>query len=188
MKSVPAFVLCLLLGVAVLLAGCGGGGGGNSTGGGAGAVAGQKGGAGGGEAGGESSSGGEESRVAPTSESKQEFVAKATGLCKKQQKAMQANAGKFFKKARKSSSVQANQDRFVKQVLAPGFEAEVEALRKLGAPEGEEEQVEAVLAAIELAIEEARRDPPSYFEGAAVFKEASRVPAAYGVPVCGEIS
>ncbi len=197
-KPVLTVVLCLLLGCAIPLAGCGGGGGdsGSTENGGeaaAGANAGREGGGGGsgeeaGEAG-ESTSGGEESTLAPTSESKQEFVVKATSLCKKQQKSMRAGVLDFLKSAKDSkASVQASQRRFVEEVLAPGFEAEAEGLRNLGAPEGEEEQVEAVIAAIELAIEEARRDPSAYFGGAPVFKEASRVPAAYGIPACGTIS
>jgi|GEM_PF-3179629 len=188
-KSVLTVVLCLLLGGAALLAGCGGGGGGDSAAESAEEAAGSsregEAGAGGG-GGGEPPAEGTGSNLKPTSESKREFVKKATAVCKKQQKAMQAQARKFIKNASRTF-VKVNQRRFVERVLAPGLEAEASALRELGAPQGEEEQVEAVIAAVGLMAEKARRDPPSYFENAAVFKEAAKVPAAYGLNACGAI-
>lgn len=167
-KRVLTIALCLALGCLVLFAGCGGGDGGGST------------------------AGGEGSSLEGTSETKQEYVAKANGVCEKQQKAMQADASSFLKKkAGTNASVEANQRGFVEQVLAPGLEAEAEALRKLGAPKGEEEEVKAVIVAIERVVEEASQDPAAYFKGitgSPMSQEASQAAAAYGIPACGTIS
>ena len=188
--SVAVLVACLLLSGAVL-AGCGGGGdkeGSTTTAAGGEVAAKGEGGEGAARSGSTeaSESGGAAQTAKP--QSKAEFVTAANALCTKWQRQAQTKLTALFKSASAEGSKQAAMQRIVEKAIAPTMEAEAEGLRALGAPQGEEEEVEAVAAAIEAVVDEARQDPTAFVTDANAFKSAEHAARAYGIGACGRVS
>src|SRR5262245_42829183 len=73
----------------------------------------------------------------------------------------------------------------VAEVLVQNLIQQAEDLEALGAPEGDEEQVEEILVSLEGAAGEIEDDPSIIFEGEAL-KEPSKLAGDYGFEVCGE--
>lgn len=73
----------------------------------------------------------------------------------------------------------------VSEVLVPALNQQAEELSELGAPEGDEEQVEEIVTSLQEAADEVEEDPSRAFEGQPL-DEASRLAADYGFEVCGE--
>ncbi len=75
--------------------------------------------------------------------------------------------------------------RIVIGIVIPALQAEVDAISSLGAPEGDERKVEAIIAAVERGIDELEADPLSALDGPPPsLREAGRLAAAYGSRVC----
>ncbi|HSK49535.1 MAG TPA: hypothetical protein VK889_03475 [Solirubrobacterales bacterium] len=70
-------------------------------------------------------------------------------------------------------------------MLVPALDRQVDELRALGVPEGDEEQVDEILVAVEDASAEVADDPSIAFEGETL-KEADELAKDYGFKVCGE--
>ena len=183
-KSIRVFGVCLLLS-GLLAAGCGDEEGAP---------------AGGATTGAEASDGQGESadgaagELEPTSESKAEYTAKANALCKKRKRQIQADLMRIFKEVQEEEGSQSQQQqqaglrKLVEEAVAPGLEAEAEELRELGAPDGDEAQVEEVLAAIEALVAEMRETPQAFATNPAAFEKAQRPARKYGIGACGSVS
>ena len=71
-------------------------------------------------------------------------------------------------------------------IVVPALESEVAAIDALGAPEGDEETVEAILDATRAGISEIESDPQSLLDGPPPsLAEAERLARAYGSQQCG---
>jgi hypothetical protein len=68
--------------------------------------------------------------------------------------------------------------------LVPVLNREIEELDALGAPEGDEEQVEEIIASLEGAAGEIEAEPALAFEGEPL-AESGELAKAYGFRVCG---
>ena len=77
--------------------------------------------------------------------------------------------------------------RVVLGVAIPALEAEVRAIRALGAPKGDEREVEAIVAATEDGIDEIRADPVGVVDRGppAALRRAAQLSRAYGSQECG---
>jgi len=76
----------------------------------------------------------------------------------------------------------------VAELTASGIEDQVSGIRGLTPPEGDEEQIEAILSAAEEGAEEIRNDPDSLGAGGVPnerLAEANDLAVAYGLTVCG---
>jgi hypothetical protein len=73
-------------------------------------------------------------------------------------------------------------------VGVPALEKEAEELSELTPPEGDEEAVDAIVAAIEEANEETLQDPTRAAEGSedSPYAQPEKLARAYGFKVCGE--
>jgi hypothetical protein len=73
-------------------------------------------------------------------------------------------------------------------VGVPALEQEAEELSELTPPEGDEEEVDAIVAAIEEANEETLQDPSLAAEGSedSPYANSEKLARAYGFKVCGE--
>jgi len=77
-------------------------------------------------------------------------------------------------------------ERVATSIVVPALESEVRAIRAIGAPEGDEAQVEAILAATEQGIAAIERDPRGLLEGVPPpLARAQRRAEAYGSRQCG---
>jgi hypothetical protein len=75
----------------------------------------------------------------------------------------------------------------VETVIVPNLKTQSELIRGIGAPEGDEEQIEEMLDSLDQAIEEAEDDPESLFnEDTDPFGDANEKAQAYGFSECGE--
>jgi hypothetical protein len=119
--------------------------------------------------------------------SKAEFIKKADAACKKGEEEVQKDFGAFAKKHENvKKPTGADYAELVDVVLVENVENEVADLRALGAPEGDEKEVEAMLKAREDSIEKAQANPKAVVRGNEdIFGEASKLAKAYGLKECG---
>jgi hypothetical protein len=77
---------------------------------------------------------------------------------------------------------------FVLNTAVPDFREELEEIRSLTPPHGDEQRVAAIYDAVEAAVDQLEANPQSFADDAAVrrtFAEARRVGRAYGLRECG---
>lgn len=124
-----------------------------------------------------------------TSESltKVEFIKQGDRICEKANEQSETEAEEFaeengftLEKASKDQLEEA-----VAEVLVPNLNQQAEELDALGAPEGDEEQVEEIIVSLEDAAGEIEDEPKLVFAGE-VLKEPSELASDYGFKVCGE--
>jgi hypothetical protein len=130
--------------------------------------------------------GGDSSGTAASSISKEEFIAKADVICKKGTERLQKALFGVLKEQRNLANVsKAEQEKIVTTVMVPSVSREVEELRALGVPDGDEEKVDAIVGALEEGVETAERNPEVVTKSSdAVFGIASRIAGEYGLKAC----
>jgi len=118
---------------------------------------------------------------------KVEFIKQGDAICKKANEQSETEAEEFADEndfeLEKASDEQLEEA--VAEVLVPSLNRQAEELDALGAPEGDEEQVEAIIVSLEDATGEIEDEPSLVFEGQ-VLKEPSELAEDYGFKVCGE--
>ncbi len=78
-------------------------------------------------------------------------------------------------------------DEAAETILIPSVTKQIEELRALGTPEGDEGELDQLLTAAEAAIEEGEEDPSSMSsENSNPFEAVNKEAAAYGLTACGE--
>jgi hypothetical protein len=118
---------------------------------------------------------------------KTEFIKQGDAICKKGNDQSEKEAEEFAEEndftLEKASKEQIEEA--VAEVLVPNLEKQAEELDELGAPEGDEEQVEEIITSLEKAAGEIEDEPSAIFEGQ-VLKKPSELADDYGFKVCGE--
>jgi hypothetical protein len=72
-------------------------------------------------------------------------------------------------------------------VILPNVQQQAEEIRELGAPEGDEDQVDELLTSLEDAVAEGEDDPELLFKGDTdPFAKVNELATDYGFKVCGE--
>jgi hypothetical protein len=95
--------------------------------------------------------------IATSPLSKAEFIKKATAACGRESKGVVQKAAGYLKKlSAKKGAQPVLEAKAVKVVLVPVIEAKNAAVRKLGAPAGDEERIEAMLANQQETVEEVK--------------------------------
>lgn len=116
--------------------------------------------------------------------SRAQFLALANGICTKGDEAIQAEARTQFPNGRATAS-EKQREQFALDVVAPNLQKQVLAIRKLGAPQGDEATVEIVVKELQAAILEVKRNPASFGKGnAEPLAKANKFAAAYGLNAC----
>jgi len=129
----------------------------------------------------------DDSTEATVTLTKTEFIDQADQICKQAGEDSEAEAEEFAEE-NDFELEKANQEQLeeaIDEVLVPALNGQVEEIKELGTPEGDEEQVEEILVALEDASDEVGADPSRAFE-AEPLKKAKRLAQAYGFKVCGE--
>lgn len=118
---------------------------------------------------------------------KTEFIKQGDAICKEANEDNEAEAEEYaeengftLEKASKEELEEA-----VGDVLVPSLERQADELSELGAPEGDEEQVEEIIVALEDATAEIEDDPGAVFSGKTLDKP-EKLAGAYGFKVCGQ--
>jgi hypothetical protein len=131
--------------------------------------------------------------ISTSSLSKAEFIKRADAICAKGQQQVERNFGAYAKKTNLNvqqvtkNPTKQQVDGLVHSVLLPAIKQEVTQIRALGAPRGDEDKIEAMLAAVEEGIETAEDLPRTVLEKTDVaFGVSSRLAKEYGLVACGQ--
>jgi hypothetical protein len=125
--------------------------------------------------------------AAPT---RAEFIKQGDAICKQGDAKIEAG----FEEFAEANGIPKNQEpsnaqgvEIVETVIVPNIKSQGEQLRALGAPEGDEEQITAMLDSLDEAVEGAEEDPESLFdEKSDPFGDANKQAQEYGLAVCGQ--
>jgi maltose-binding protein MalE len=121
--------------------------------------------------------------------SKAEFIKEGDAICEKGNQSIESEAEEFAEEngIDVEKPTTAEQEEVVSDVVGPGIATEAEEIGALGAPSGEEAEVEAIVAAVEAGAEEAEENPSSIVEveGGGPFAEANKLANNYGFKICG---
>lgn len=125
----------------------------------------------------------EGAEVTTSSLSREEFVKRASAACQKEREKILAETAAFVKRL---GTEEIPVTRVVRSVQLPKIEAEIEIIRSLGAPEGDEEEIEEILAAQEVAVEEVRgvEQIKTFNEVEKYFADATEMFRDYGFTAC----
>jgi hypothetical protein len=120
---------------------------------------------------------------------KAEFLKQGNQICDEGNKEINAGFEEFLKKnnlSHRQKPTQAQREEVAETVILPGVAKQVEGVKALGAPSGEEEKVDAIIEGAEEAIEEAEEDPAAFVneEGGDPFKEVDKLTSEYGLTSC----
>jgi hypothetical protein len=114
---------------------------------------------------------------------KVEFLAEADRICNATNVRIEAAADDLLAGPRDPKPAEVR--RVVIAVAIPALEAEVRAIRALGAPAGDEREVNAIVAATERGIAQVRADPVAVLDGPPpALREAGRLAREYGSSEC----
>jgi hypothetical protein len=123
--------------------------------------------------------------------SKAEFLKKGNAICKEGNESINGEFEEFDKENNLSETAEPpkeEQEEAVEQVLIPAINRQVEEVKALGTPEGDEGELAELISAEEGVVEEAEENPLLLFESTAKQKEANKLAIDYGLTVCGEES
>jgi hypothetical protein len=111
---------------------------------------------------------------------KADFVAKANAICATGNKQIDAD----LKAVGDNPSEQEMQDA-IKTKLIPNVESQLDDIRDLGSPKGDEDKVKAIVDNAQSAADKVKEDPSLLTqEGADPFEEANRLAGDYGLSEC----
>jgi hypothetical protein len=138
--------------------------------------------------GGDDTSSGGDSSESTSSLTKPEFIKQADTICEKGNESIAAEAEEFAEEndidIEKPTTAQ--QEEVVSDVIAPAIHEQAEKIDDLGAPSGEEDEVTAIVEAVENGADEAEASPDTIVEGdEGPFEEANELATKFGLKVCG---
>jgi hypothetical protein len=133
--------------------------------------------------GGSSSSTSSETTAAIT---KAEFVSKGNAVCVKGEKAQEAEINAYIKKngLEKKKPTKAQEAELVETVLVPSVQSQIDGVKALGAPGGEEQQVNSALELSQKTLERVEANPELAFGKESVFAAAGKQLHALGLKHC----
>ncbi len=116
-----------------------------------------------------------------------EFIKKADAACRKGEEEIQKEFAVYIKGHEDvTSPTEDDYSELVETIFVPSAEQEMDEIRALGIPRGDEDQVEALLDARERSIEAAKDEPKALISNSKkIFGEASKLANDYGLKDCG---
>jgi hypothetical protein len=117
---------------------------------------------------------------------KAEFIKQGDQICKQAEDDSEVEAEEFAEENGFTLDDASDEqlEEAIGEVLVPALDRQAEEIDALGAPEGDEEQVEEILTALDEASAEVADNPSIAFKGDPL-KEADQLAKAYGFKVCG---
>lgn len=115
---------------------------------------------------------------------KAEFVKQANAICKEGRSEREELFKTFTAEVKSGDVSREDQESLVTVVLKPPLEKTIESLEGLGAPEGDEKQVEAITAAMKKGLEKAEANPLVALRTNIQFAESNNLSAKYGLTDC----
>jgi hypothetical protein len=117
---------------------------------------------------------------------KAEFVAKGNAVCAKGEKAQEAEINAYVKKhgLEKKKPTKAQNAEIVETVLVPNIQSQIDGVKALGAPSGEEQQVNSALELSQQTLEKIEANPELAFGKGDPFAAAGKQLHALGLKEC----
>lgn len=117
---------------------------------------------------------------------KAEFVAKGNAVCVKGEKAQEAEIDSYFKKhgLENKKPSKAQETELVETVLVPNIQSQIDGVEALGAPRGEEQQVNSALELSQQTLEKIEANPELAFGKNDAFAAAGKQLHALGLTKC----
>jgi hypothetical protein len=122
--------------------------------------------------------------------SKAQFVKQGNAICRKGNAKLESDFEEFaaernLPEGRKPSN--AVLEEITETILVPGITSQLEEIRALGAPEGDEGEVDEIFTGVEEAVEQAEEDPLFFAENESPkLKAVNKQAREYGLTVCGQ--
>jgi hypothetical protein len=143
----------------------------------------------GGSSGGDTSAGGStatSASIKTSSLGEAEFIKQANAACQEARKGLIKRASSFLKQQSKTERNEDNLAGLTKAAVLPTVRAEMAAIRRLGAPAGDEDEVGAFVAAEQEAVAHLAKLKHIYsrFEMERYFTDAAKLARAYGIDGC----
>jgi hypothetical protein len=111
---------------------------------------------------------------------KAEWIAKADVICQQGNQEIEQAANEQFGNEKPS---EADIQQFTQGVVLLGTQDQVDKIRDLGAPSGDEDQVNKILDTVQADIDKAKSDGSSISES--TFADGNALAKQYGLKVCG---
>jgi hypothetical protein len=118
---------------------------------------------------------------------KSEFLAQGNSICKKGNQEIDSDFESFAKKhdlKENDGLTDAEATEASEEILIPNVQKQVDQIHALGAPEGQEAQVDAILSAAQKGIDELKKDPTAIQGNNDPFAEANKLAKDYGLTAC----
>jgi hypothetical protein len=122
---------------------------------------------------------------------KSKFIEKADAICEANSEEIQEEFARYLEVKSKKSKGASTEDllddhaaEIVNTIAIPHFEEEVDRIGQLGAPSGDEEEVTAILIAMDQVIEKATEQPKAFIQSGASFGKAAKLARSYGLTAC----
>jgi hypothetical protein len=119
--------------------------------------------------------------------SQAEFVERAEEICKTETEEALARMGPYVQRLEREGNGAGGprelQAEAIQAIILPSVESQIDQIRKLGVPSGDEEQVKAFLTALEDAVDTSEAAPLTPRANAA-FSRVNRIGRAYGLRRC----
>jgi hypothetical protein len=137
--------------------------------------------------------GGGDGTTSTASLTKAEFIKKADEICESAEEKIEREFESFAKEhnlSEKQPPSSKESAEAAETILLPNIEGQIEDIRALGAPSGEEQEVEELLTAVEAGVEKGKQDPVAFIEeeGGDPLNKADKMAREYGLKVCGSES
>jgi hypothetical protein len=134
--------------------------------------------------------GGSDNNDTTASLTKAEFVKQGNAICRKGNAKIESGFEEFAEEHHLGKHQKPSKqvlEEATETILIPQIKAQVEGIRALGTPEGDEGEVDEILSGAEEGIEEAEEDPAAFAESESPkFKQTNKKARAYGLTVCAE--
>lgn len=116
--------------------------------------------------------------------SKSAFLAKGNAICAKGNQQIQAATKKEFPQGQQPSQAELN--KFATDTLIPVVQQEIDGIKALPPPSGDEDKVNAIISAAQSALDKGKQDPSTLVsQGSDPFAQANKLANAYGLTKCG---
>jgi len=122
-----------------------------------------------------------------TALTKQQFVREANRICERSDDKLERASRQFFADAPSGQEAPPEEiEQFGEKTVYPTIQDEIDRIRALGAPAGDEDQVKALLDAAQRGLDTLKDRPDQLPRGAAApaFDEADKLAGNYGLDQC----
>jgi hypothetical protein len=116
---------------------------------------------------------------------KAEFIRKGNAICAKGNQQITTAANKLFPRTGPKPT-NAQLRRFATGTLIPSVQSQIDQLKALGAPAGDEAKVNAIVSSAQSALDEGKKNPLLLTgNGPGPFRRANQLTKSYGLTTCG---